>query len=333
MVEEWIRLEASRLSWGIGHGPGAVIATLSGTADDAALATILEGGIRLVDAQAAVVVLDLRLLEDVEGGGAQALARVTREVQRLDKELRLVGCGETLVQALRAAGLRGDFWHYPSIPAATDGLVSEPGHAVTVYLRRSRATRARLRMLVASLARPCAMDEDDQARLVVALDDVCALATNSSLGEEEPMTLSFFARENTLTADVGWQVPPTLLREAEEIWSRRPSARSRVAASVNQVETLRQTDGVVIRLVRYTRGKPLAAVPEGTGPQLLLPELAAQRPAPVESMGTPAPRRTRRTGWKEWALRPRFAFGRGLAGRPVGVGKGVTGDSNHGEGS
>jgi anti-anti-sigma regulatory factor len=333
MVEEWIRLGASRLSWGIGHGPGAVIATLVGTSDDAALGTILEGGLRLVDAAAAVVVLDMRQLAGVEAGGASALVRVAREVQRLDKELRLVGCGEKLGQALRVAGLRGDFWHYPSLAAATEGLVSEPGHAVTVYLRRSRATRARLRLLVASLARPCGMDENDQARMIVALDDVCALAANSSLGDEEPMTLSFFAWANTLTADVGWQVPPALLGDLEEIWARRPSARARVMASVDEVETLRQTEGVVIRLVRHTSGKPVAAAPEEGRRPLLLPDAAARRVAPVDSSAVSLPRRARRFAWKEWALRPRFAFGVGLGGRSAGLGKGVTGDIDNGEGS
>lgn len=329
MVEEWIRLGASRLSWGIGHGPGVVVATLVGTADEAALATILEGGIRLVDAAAAVVVIDVRRLEEAVGAGAQAIVRVAREAQRLDKELRLVGCGEEHGQVLRAAGLRGDLWHYPSLAAATDGLVGEPGHAVTVYLRRNRATRARLRLLVATLAPPCGMDEDDQARLIVALDDVCGLAAHSSLGDEEPLTVAFFARENTLTVDVSWRVPLDLLRDTEEIWTRRPSARARVGASVDQVETLAQTDGVVIRLVRQTSGKPVAAAPA----EAALPDGSARRGTPVPGPAAKTPRRARGFAWKEWALRPRFAFGVAPAGRTVGLGKGVTGDSKNGEGS
>jgi hypothetical protein len=86
--------------------------------------------------------------------------------------------------------------------------VSEPGHALTLYLRRDRATRARLRLIVASLARPCGLDEDDQARLVVALDDVCALAARTGNKSEEPLTMSFFSRDSTFTVDVGWRAPP-----------------------------------------------------------------------------------------------------------------------------
>src|SRR5207244_291289 len=117
---------------------------------------------------------DMRGVEGLAGVGGEAVARVMREAQRLEKEVRLVACSEAMERELRGMGLRGEFWHYPSLKAATEGAISEPGHGVTVYLRRSQATRARLRLLVASLARPCGLDDDDQARLVVALDDVCA---------------------------------------------------------------------------------------------------------------------------------------------------------------
>ena len=50
------------------------------------------------------------------------------------------------------------------------------------------ASGTRLRLLVASLARPCGLDEDDQARLVVAIDDVCGLAGKTAAAEDETLT-------------------------------------------------------------------------------------------------------------------------------------------------
>src|SRR5262249_47755137 len=110
MVEDWTCIGSSRLSIGISRAPGAVVATLKGTADESALETILEAGLKLLDDDAPAVVWDMRTLEEASGQGGEAVVRVMREAQRLEKEVRLVRCGEAMARQLAEMGLRGEFW-------------------------------------------------------------------------------------------------------------------------------------------------------------------------------------------------------------------------------
>jgi hypothetical protein len=277
----------------------------------------------------------MRGLEALAGPGGEALVRVMREAQRLEKEVRLVQCGEETAGQLRAMGLRGDFWHYPSLLAATEGAVEEPGHGVTVYLRRDRATRARLRLLVASLAPPCGLDEDDQAKLVVALDDVCGLAGPPHGADEERLTLIFFACAGLLTVDVSWRAAPALHRDVARIWERRPSTRPRQLAALDGVETLAQADSVVIRLKKQTRGAvatsslvPEVARPTGFGEKL--PDMVAKRSVRLP-VAPQAAQGGGRFGWTRWISRPRLALVAGFAGRSVGRSKPAAGGSQDGQ--
>ena len=107
----------------------------------------------------------------------------------------------------------------------------------------------------------------------------------------------------------GWRVPPGRRSDEDALWAKRPDARARISGALEQVETLSQADGHVIRLVRQTRGEAPPVTPE---PSVVLPDSTLER----LTRGLPSPPGpVRRFSWGKWSLRPRFAFMPAIAGR------------------
>lgn len=203
MSTELYRLSASRLRARVTEYPCCLVVALAGRADASARETLVEVGERISADTRSRLVFELEELEGAWGSGAEVLARLVREGLRAGRHVIFVRCLETVYEQLRAAGLRGEIEHLPSLAAATDGAVQDGVQTIRLYFQSPRSL-AMVRKVLRAVTRRAELCETAQDDVLMAVVEACtnALLHGSPPGGEGQTTVCIYLGSASLVVDV-----------------------------------------------------------------------------------------------------------------------------------